>query len=105
MKNIILSTALAAGLGALAFAPASAAPIGARGTIAVSPAVTDVACRTVEKRVTRNGMTRITRQQECTRDRDRYERRVYRDDRRRYVDRREYRRYDDRPGLNIRIGN
>ncbi len=113
MKNLLLSTALAAGLGALALAPASAAGVTVKAPVAMQPVATDVACRTVEKRSTRNGVTKIVRTRECEddySDRRDYgdDRRVYREDGRRYVDRRDYRRdrYEDaRPGLNIQLGN
>ncbi|GLK57100.1 hypothetical protein JOD31_003132 [Methylopila capsulata] len=102
MKTILYSTAFAAGLAALSLTPASAAGVMTRAPVATSPLVTDVACRTVETRKVRNGVTRIERKQVCNNDR-----RAYRDDRdRRHRDRRyvEDRRYDPRPGFNIRIG-
>ncbi|WP_020186756.1 hypothetical protein [Methylopila sp. 73B] len=107
MKTILYSTAFAAGLAVLSLTPASAAGMMTRAPVAASPLVTDVACRTVETRKIRNGVTRIERKQVC--NDDRYERRVYRDrDRgygdRRYGDRRYVDRRDDRPGFNIRIG-
>jgi hypothetical protein len=100
MKNLMLSTALAAGLGALSLAPASAAMIG-KAPVAATPATTDVSCRTVEKTTMRNGVRRTVTSREC--DDDRYERRVYsdRDRDRRYVDRREYR--DERPGISLQL--
>lgn len=104
MKTLILSTALAAGLAAVAIAPAGAAGLAVKAPLATAPLATDVACRMVEKRTTRNGVTRIVKSRECSNDRyeRRVERRVYRGDTdRRYVERR---RYDDRPGFNIRIG-
>lgn len=109
MKNILLSTVFAAGLGLVAIAPASAAPISTHGVI-VAPAATDVACRMVEKRSTRNGVTRIVRSRECNND---YGRRSYREGygRDRYVDRsydrdRGYGRHDDyrRPGVSLQFG-
>lgn len=103
MKKLMLSTALAAGLGALALSPASAGMLGKSAVVAPS-ATSDVDCRTVERRTTRHGVTKITRTRECSddrrsyRDRDRYDR----DDR--YVERREYRDRDrDRPGLSIQL--
>ncbi|GLK66486.1 hypothetical protein [Hansschlegelia plantiphila] len=109
MKNLILSTALAAGLGALALAPASAAM--PQAPVAAASATSDVACRTVEKRTMRNGVTRIERTQRCDGggyDRDRgYERSGYRDDRRRddrhYVERRDYRDHAPRPGITLQL--
>lgn len=100
MKTILYSTAVAAGLAALSLTPASAAGMMTKAPIAAAPLTTEVACRTVETRKVRNGVTRIERKQVCNNDR-----RVYRDDRRRdrrYVEDR--RRYDPRPGFNIRIG-
>ena len=105
MKSFILSTSLALGLGALALSPASAGPISK--TTIVAPAVTsDVACRTVERRVRNGGTVRITRSQVCDSPRRTVERRVYRDDRRVYRDRRDYRRdyrRNDAPGFSIRV--
>ncbi|MFC7052344.1 hypothetical protein ACFQI3_06545 [Hansschlegelia quercus] len=94
MKNLMLSTALAAGLGALSLAPASAAMIG-KAPVAAAPAITDVACRTVEKTTMRNGVRKTVTSREC--DGDRYER----DHDRRYIDRREYR--DERPGISLQL--
>lgn len=103
MKSLFLSTALAAGLGALALSPASAGALTTKAPMAVSPMTTTVDCRMVEKRVSRNGVTRITKSREC--DNDRGGRRGFRNDDRRYGDRRDHRdRRDDRPGFNIRIG-
>lgn len=102
MKTILYSTAFAAGLAALSMTPASAAGVMTKAPVATSPLVTDVACRTVETRKVRNGVTRIERKQVC--NNDRYERRVYRERDRDYSDRRYVDRRDDRPGFNIRIG-
>ena len=105
MKTFILSTTLAAGLGAFAIIPASAAGLSVRAPVVAEPATTNVDCRTIERRVQRDGVTKITRERQCDGDRDR---RVYRDDDRRSVDRRDYRgdrRFDDRPGINLRLGN
>jgi hypothetical protein len=102
MKNLMLSTALAAGLGAISLAPASAAML-AKAPVAATPATSDVACRTVEKTTMRNGVRRTVTSREC--DNDRYEeRRVYRDrdrDRDRRYERREYR--DERPGISLQL--
>ena len=98
MKNLMLSTALAAGLGALSLAPASAAMLG-KAPVAATPAITDVSCRTVEKTTMRNGVRRTVTSREC--DDDRSERRVYRERDRRYGDRRDYR--DERPGISLQL--
>jgi hypothetical protein len=98
MKGLILSTSLAAALGAFAFAPASAAPIATHGTILAPVVATDVACRTVKKTVWSRGVKRVTTSRTC--DRPRYvERRVYHRDRR-YGYSRPY----VRPGVSIGIG-
>lgn len=86
MKTLILSTAVAIGLGAAAVAPVAAQ------SVTVGP---DRDCRMVEKRVVRGNKTVITKERQCDGDR-----RVYRDDdRRRYVERR-----DGGPGASISIG-
>lgn len=113
MKSILLSASLALGLGALAAAPAAAAPI-VKSTVVATEASTDAACRTVERRVRSNGVTRITRTRQCDSYRPRYtERRVYRrgyggEYRRAYgygprpLYRSHRERYD-RPGISVRI--
>lgn len=99
MKTLILSTGFAALLGAMAIAPANAAPI-ATHSVVVAPSMTsDVACRTVKRTTFRNGVKRTVTSQECSRPRV-VERRVYRDDRPRY---RHYDRRPARPGLSINI--
>lgn len=102
MKTILYSTAFAAGLAAVSLTPASAAGLMTKAPVATAPLVTDVACRTVETRKVRNGVTRIERKEVC--NNDRYERRVYRERDRHYSERRYVDRRDDRPGFNIRIG-
>ncbi len=83
MKTLLLSTTLAAGLGAMALSPASA-------QVTVSPGYDNGRdCRMVERTVIRDGVKRVTRERVC--DRDRYDR---------YSDRR----YDDRPGINLNLG-
>lgn len=82
MKTIILSTALALGVGAAAVAPAGAQ------SVTIGP---DRDCRMVEKRVVRDNRTVITKERRCDGDR-----RVIRDDRTRYVERR-----DNAPGVYI----
>lgn len=79
MKTLILSTAVAMGLGA-------AVPAVAQVTIQ-GPSVgveRDRNCRMVEKRVVRNNKTIITKERQCDGDR-----RVYREGNDRYVERRE----------------
>lgn len=94
MKTILLSTGVALGLGLLATAPSSAASLPLHAPFAGQGLVSDVACRTVTRRVTRpNGTVRVTRSRVC--DRPVYrERRVYRD--------RMYR-PAPRPGVSIRV--
>lgn len=82
MKTLILSTAVAFGLGAAAIAPVSAQ------SVTVGP---DRDCRMVEKRVVKDNKTVITKERRCDGDR-----RVMRDDRSRYVERRE-----NAPGIYI----
>lgn len=110
MKTLIMSTVAALSIGA-ATLPATAQSI----TFGGSDRGSD--CRTVEKRVIKNGRTVITRERRCgdrysdrrsdrdsyerrasyrDRDDDRYERRSYRDDNDRYVERR-----DSGPGIYI----
>lgn len=93
MKTLILSGILALGLGFVATAPSSAAPLPVQGLTA--PGLTEnVACRMVTKRVRRaNGTVRVTKSRVCDRG-------VHRD-RRVYRDRRWHR--DHRPGLSIRV--
>lgn len=106
MKTFLASAGLALGLGLLAAAPASAAPI-VKSTVTATAVTADAQCRTVEKRVRRNGVTRITRTRECSDyGRPRYsERRVYRERTYGYGPRRVYRDrgYYSRPGLSIRV--
>lgn len=107
MRRFIAPLGLAFGVAVTAFAaaPASAAPV-TRSVVTVTDVATPAACRTVERRVRSNGVTRITRTRECTRPRV-VERRVYRDDRRVYRDDRRYYRPDrpryQQPGLTINV--
>lgn len=79
MKALLLSAGMAAGLGAVAFSPAYAAPIAAHGVVLAPTVTSDVACRTVKKIVTRNGVRRVTTTRVCDRPRTYVERRrVYR---------------------------
>lgn len=107
MKGLILSAGLALGLGGLSLTPAAAAPLAPVGVVVAPSLVDNVACRTVTKSVRRNGVTRITKTQQC--DRPRYsQRRVYGNSRRVY-DRRVYRndrpyyRPAPRPGFTVRV--
>lgn len=94
MKTILLSTGFALGLGLLATAPSSAAPLPVHG-IAAPSLMNDVACRTVTKRVRRpNGTIRVTRSRVCD------ARPVYRD---RRVDRHRVYRPAPRPGITVRV--
>lgn len=107
MKGLILSAGLALGLGGLSLAPAAAAPLAPAGVFAAPTLVDQVACRTVTKSVRRNGVTRITKTQQCTPNRYGqrryygnggrvYDRRVYRSDR-------PYYRPAPRPGFTVRV--
>jgi hypothetical protein len=98
MKGLILSTSLAAALGAFAIAPASAAPIATHGTIVAPAIATDVGCRTVKKIVVSRGVKRVTTSRICDRPRYVERRRYYRD--RPYGYSRPY----VRPGVSIGIG-
>ncbi len=100
MKGLILSAGLALGLGGLSLAPAAAAPLAPVGVVVAPSLVDQVACRTVTKSVRRNGVTRITKTQQCTPNR--YgQRRVY--DRRVYRNDRPYYRPAPRPGFTVRV--
>ncbi len=104
MKALILTAGLALGMGMMSLAPASAAALVMTPTVAAPSMVSDVACRMVERRVSRPGPDRVTRTRVCD-DRGRY---GYRSDRRVYGERRVYRernvyRPAPRPGLSIRV--
>ncbi|GLK76767.1 hypothetical protein GCM10008171_20210 [Methylopila jiangsuensis] len=98
MKTVLLSCGFALGLG-LAAVPAGAATYLVPATPLAAPVVvTDVACRTVVRRVVRpNGTVRMVRTRTCTDTR----RPVYRE-RRVYRDRPHYR-PAPRPGVTIRV--
>lgn len=86
MKTLILSTAVAIGLGA------AVVPATAQSVTFGQPGYSDRGdCRTVEKRVVKNNKTVITKERRCDGDR-----RSYRDGNDRYVERR-----DDGPGIYI----
>ncbi|MFD1332816.1 hypothetical protein ACFQ4O_12495 [Methylopila musalis] len=98
MKTVLLSCGVALGLGLCAAAPASAAPWTRAAPLAAPVVVSDVACRTVVRRVVRpNGTVRMERTRTCTETR----RPVYRE-RRVYRDRPQYR-PAPRPGVTIRV--
>lgn len=67
MKGFILSAAAAGLFGAMAMAPANAAPIATHGVILAPAGASDVACRTVKRTVVRNGVRRVTTTRECGR--------------------------------------
>jgi hypothetical protein len=99
MKSLLFSAAVA-----LAATVGTMAPASAQVTITGPGMDRGRDCRTVEKRVVRNGRTVITRNRSCNSDR-----RSYRSGRERYVERREYRdrrdyRRDDRPGIQLNLG-
>lgn len=66
MKGFILSVGVAGLLGAMAMAPANAAPIATHGVIVAPAATTDVACRTVKKVVVSRGVRRVTTSRQCS---------------------------------------
>ena len=95
MKGFILSAGVAGLFGAMAMAPASAAPIATHGVILAPAGASDVACRTVKRTVVRNGVRRVTTTQECSRPQAQQRRRVFRNGRYYYE--------PMRPGLSINI--
>lgn len=99
MKFIAAAAGLALGLGSLALAPAAqAAPLSAPARVVAPSVVSDVACRTVTRRVVRpNGTVRYVRTRTC----DRWRRPAYRE--RRYYHGRRYYRPAPRPGVTIRV--
>lgn len=100
MRTLILTTAFALGIGGLAAVGPASAESGIRVNGPWSQSSRND-CRTVERRVTRNGVTQITREKQCGDDR-----RAYRNDDRddRYADRRDYRDRDDNRGINLNLG-
>lgn len=95
MKTVLLTTSVAAAIGALSMGAANAAPIATHGTIVAPSASTEAACRTVKRTVWRGGVKRVTTTRSCSPTAGYYAPRRY------YAPRPYYR--PARPGITVRV--